>query len=269
MFNSNNIFLVAEQVLRANSIDSKVKLSHEAVRLWENQMLNLDASITSKRMMRFDSPKRPYLVHPSKLPNRSVATDEGLAAFIHAITHIEFSAINLAWDAIYRYRNLPSSYYRDWVKVAKEETNHFQILNQRLNELNHTYGDFDAHSGLWDMAEKTAHNFLHRMAVIPRGLEARGLDVTPALINRLRSVGEQRTVGILNLILEDEIGHVAIGDRWFRYACDKQGCNPESSYREIVGSYTRSHIKGPFNVEARIKAGFSRQELEELDSSLN
>jgi len=265
MLDCNNVFDAAEQVLNSDTVESKIKASLDAVILWQNGKLSLQASTETECLVRFKNPARPFLVEPSKLPNRSVATSHGQAAFIHAITHIEFSAINLAWDAIYRYRDLPHSYYEDWIKVASEETNHFLMLNQRLDELSYTYGDFDAHSGLWDMAEKTAHSFLHRMAVIPRGLEARGLDVTPKLIKRLRSVGDNRTVGLLQLILDDEIGHVAIGDRWFRYACQKQNCEPEQTYQKIVIQYTNSHIRGPFNIEARVKAGFSIEELKQLE----
>lgn len=266
MFASFNLFYVAFQVLESDSIQEKISLSNEACRLWDARQLTRNADDYCPQLKTCGRPSAPRLVNPRDLPKRSVATRQGQAALIHAIAHIEFNAINLAWDAVYRYRNLPGSYYHDWLKVAAEETRHFQLLNQRLSELDYKYGDFQAHAGLWDMAEKTAHNFLERMAVIPRGMEARGLDVTPGLINRLRQVGDLRTVEILELILEDEIGHVAIGDRWFRYACDKAGCKPESMYREIVSRYSNSPVQGPFNREARVQAGFTHEELDRLVS---
>lgn len=264
MFESNNLFRVAYQVLKADSVEEKVKLSYEGYRQWRSNKLTRNKEECCPSITACGIPALPKLVDHKDLPKRSLATLPGQAALVHAIAHIEFNAINLAWDAIYRYRHLPNDYYNDWLKVANEETKHFELLNARLQELNYRYGDFDAHAGLWHMAEKTADNFMHRMAVIPRAMEARGLDVTPGLIKRLHQIGDLRTVEILELILEEEIGHVAIGDRWFRYACEKAACKPEAMYRQIVTQYNSSSMQGPFNIQARIQAGFSRVELENL-----
>jgi uncharacterized ferritin-like protein (DUF455 family) len=160
-------------------------------------------------------PERPPLVSPRDLRKRGLGSREGRAAFLHAIAHIEFNAINLAWDAAYRFRDMPDEFYRDWVGVADDEARHFSLLSQRLRELGAAYGDFPAHNGLWDMAEKTAQSCLARMALVPRVLEARGLDVTPAMIVKLRAIGDPGSADILDLILREEIAHVAAGSRWF------------------------------------------------------
>jgi uncharacterized ferritin-like protein (DUF455 family) len=190
---------------------------------------------------------------------------EGLAALIHAIAHIEFSAINLAWDAVYRFRGMPRDYYDDWVRVAAEEAQHFRWLREHLRSLGYDYGDFEVHAGLWEMAEHTAHDPLIRMALVPRVLEARGLDATPQMIERLRAVGDESGVAILKVILSDEIGHVAAGSRWFRYLCIQRGLDPGPTFRELVMRYFKGHIKGPLNREARLQAGFSVQELADLE----
>jgi uncharacterized ferritin-like protein (DUF455 family) len=215
-------------------------------------------------------PERPRLVHPRELPQRKLASDEGRAALVHAVAHIEFNAINLAWDAVYRFRDLPAAYYADWVGVAADEARHFVLLRDRLAELGHAYGDFDAHDGLWDMAVKTAGDCLARMALVPRVLEARGLDVTPGMIARLRAVGDARTAGILELILREEVAHVAAGSRWFRHCCAQAGREPGATFRELVATLAPGVLRGPFNIEARARAGFAAAELQSLaESSAN
>ncbi|MCF7221261.1 ferritin-like domain-containing protein [Marilutibacter chinensis] len=209
-------------------------------------------------------PARPRLVHPRELPRRGPGTDEGRAAFIHAIAHIEFNAIDLAWDAVYRFRGLPDAYYADWVSVAADEARHFRMLRTRLRELGRDYGDFDAHNGLWEMAEKTAHDGLSRMALVPRVLEARGLDVTPGMIVKLRALGDEATAGILEVILREEIAHVAAGSRWFKWYCERAGVDPATRFRELLAEYARAVLYGPFNLSARSAAGFSDEELEAL-----
>jgi len=209
-------------------------------------------------------PARPELVHPRDLPKRGFGTPEGRAAFVHAIAHIEFNAIDLAWDAVYRFRGMPREFYADWIDVAKDEARHFALLRERLQQLDHDYGDFDAHNGLWEMAEKTAHDGLARMALVPRVLEARGLDVTPGMIGKLRALGDDATVDILEVILREEISHVAAGSRWFRWYCERIGVEPAPRFRELLAEYARAVLHGPFNLEARSAAGFDDEELAAL-----
>jgi len=209
-------------------------------------------------------PPRPHLVLPRDVPQRGLGGEEGRAALVHAVTHIEFNAINLAWDAVYRFRGMPDNYYRDWVSVAHDESRHFTMLSARLAQLGRAYGDFDAHNGLWEMALKTAHSCLARMALVPRVLEARGLDVTPGMIARLRAVGDDTTAGILEIILREEVPHVAAGTRWFRYCCEREGRDPDAAFAELLHAYVPTGLRGPFNLDARRAAGFGEVELAAL-----
>lgn len=209
-------------------------------------------------------PARPRLVHPRDLPRRGFGSDEGRAAFIHAVAHIEFNAMDLAWDAVYRFRGMPHAYYADWVQVAHDEARHFQMLRARLRDFGHDYGDFDAHNGLWEMAQKTAHDGLARMALVPRVLEARGLDVTPGMIVKLRALGDDATADILALILREEVGHVAAGSRWYRWHCERAGVEPRARFRALLREYASGVLHKPFNTEARLAAGFDTEELDSL-----
>lgn len=209
-------------------------------------------------------PDRPLLVSPRALPQRGLGSEVGRAAFLHAIAHIEFNAINLATDAVYRFRGLPLAYYRDWADIAADEARHFLLLQQRMAELGAAYGDFDAHNGLWDMACKTAHDCLTRMALVPRVLEARGLDVTPAMIQRLRAVGDEASIEVLELILREEVGHVAAGTRWFEWCCARAGREPASTFRRLLDAHAPDAVRPPFNENARLAAGFSLEELAAL-----
>lgn len=211
-------------------------------------------------------PPRPRLVHPRELPRRGFGSDEGRAAFIHAVAHIEFNAIDLAWDAVYRFRGMPEGYYADWVGVAADEARHFTLLRARLHDFGRDYGDFDAHNGLWEMAEKTAHDGLARMALVPRVLEARGLDVTPGMIAKLRALGDEATAGILEVILREEVAHVAAGSRWYRWHCARAGVEPVARFRELLREYAGGVLHGPFNLDARLAAGFDLLELEQLQA---
>ena len=206
-------------------------------------------------------PERPRLVSSRDLAQRGLGTAEGRAALVHAIAHIEFNAIDLAWDAVYRFRGMPDDYYRDWASVAHDESRHFTMLSARLAQLGHAYGDFDAHNGLWEMATKTAESCLARMAMVPRVLEARGLDVTPGMIARLRSVGDDATADILEIILCEEVPHVAAGTRWFRFCCEREARDPEATFAELLREYVPTGLRGPFNLDARRAAGFAESEL--------
>jgi uncharacterized ferritin-like protein (DUF455 family) len=206
-------------------------------------------------------PDRPELVEPQHVPRRRLGSEAGRAALVHAIAHIEFNAINLALDAAWRFRDRPADYYRDWLSVAADEARHFQLLTDRLDALGHAYGDFPAHNGLWEMAVRTADSCLERMALVPRVLEARGLDVTPGMIERLAQVGDTDTVAALEIILTEEVRHVEIGTRWFRVCCEEVGMDPERTFLELLEKRFGGPLKGPFNVPARTRAGFSEAEL--------
>ncbi|MFW5815500.1 MAG: ferritin-like domain-containing protein [Wenzhouxiangella sp.] len=209
-------------------------------------------------------PQRPEMVPPGQLPRRGLGSVEGRQALIHAIAHIEFNAINLGLDAALRFPGMPEEFYRDWLRVAADEARHFAMLNARLGELGATYGDLPAHNGLWEMAEKTAHDVLIRMALVPRVLEARGLDVTPGMIERLGAVGDDDTVALLKIILEEEEEHVAIGSRWFRSLCAQRRLEPEATFRRLLQDYFSAPLRGPFNLDARRRAGFSDAEIDRL-----
>jgi len=210
-------------------------------------------------------PDKPELVAPRDLPRRRNSAETGVATLIHAITHIEFNAINLAWDAVARFPNLPRQFYDDWARVAFEESQHFVLLRDHLLSLGYDYGDFPAHSGMWDMAKKTHHDPLTRMALVPRVLEARGLDVTPKMMDKLRGGGNLRAVEILEIILEEEIGHVKVGTRWFNYLCEQRQVDPLATFKDLLDNYFDGELRGPFNTEARKLADFTDAEMALLE----
>ena len=210
-------------------------------------------------------PERPLLVDPRKLQRRSIATETGCLRLLHAFAHIEFNAINIALDAVYRFRDMPAQFVDDWLLVASEEARHFQLLQAELCRRGSGYGAFRAHRGLWDMVCKTRHDALHRMALVPRVMEARGLDVTPAMIAKFRQVQDEGAVAILQQIYRDEIGHVRIGNHWYRYLCDQRGVDAEITFRELLDRYMGGKLRGPFNWPARIEAGFETSELTDLE----
>jgi uncharacterized ferritin-like protein (DUF455 family) len=215
-------------------------------------------------------PLRPELRSHLNMPRRSPFTADGLAALLHAVTHIEFNAINLALDAAWRFAGMPRVYYLDWLGVAAEEAEHFSLLRGHLQTLGYDYGDFAAHTGLWDMTQKTGGDVLARMALVPRTLEARGLDATPPMQAKLRKVGTPqalRAVTILDIILRDEIKHVAIGNHWYRTLCAQRGLEPVTTYARLAAQYGAPHLKGPLNLHARREAGFSDAELHALEAS--
>jgi uncharacterized ferritin-like protein (DUF455 family) len=206
-------------------------------------------------------PARPELVPPRLVGRRSMVTPEGRAMLVHALAHIEFNAINLALDAIWRFPGMPDDYYTDWLRVAKEEACHFSLLDAHLATLGHAYGDFVGHDSLWEMVENTRGDILARMALVPRTLEARGLDAIPPLRAKLAQAGDQAAAEILDIILRDEVGHVEIGNRWYLSLCAERGLEPVSTYEELAVRYKAPVLKGPFNIEARRRAGFTEEEL--------
>ncbi|MDZ4127209.1 MAG: ferritin-like domain-containing protein [Hydrogenophaga sp.] len=212
-------------------------------------------------------PTRPVLLAPMRVPHRSPFTPEGLAALVHAVCHIEFNAINLALDAVWRFPGMPPAFYSDWLRVADEEATHFGLLHTHLQTLGYSYGDFPAHDGLWEMCIKTQDDITARMALVPRTLEARGLDATPLIQARLRKVNTPaalRAIDILDIILRDEIGHVAVGNRWYGWLCAQQGLEPLAHYRALARQHNAPRLKPPFNDTARRAAGFTQQELDAL-----
>lgn len=265
----NSLSAAAYDCLRAVTPEEKVARTFATADAFaRGAFATLDDTSPPEPIRMPGRPERPKLVHPRELPRRGLGSDEGRAAFIHSIAHIEFNAIDLAWDAVYRFRDMPADFYADWVGVASDEARHFVMLRERLNDFGGDYGDFDAHNGLWEMAEKTAHSRVERMALVPRVLEARGLDVTPAMIAKLRQLGDEATADILEVILRDEIGHVAAGSRWFRWCCEYEGLAPEPTFRRLLSDYGRGVLYGPFNLDARSAAGFSDEELAALQRAV-
>jgi uncharacterized ferritin-like protein (DUF455 family) len=209
-------------------------------------------------------PDKPELVPPLAVKKRAMHTIEGRAIAIHAFAHIEFNAINLALDAIWRFSNMPTKFYRDWLLVAKEESEHFDLLQGHLAELGYSYGDFTAHNSLWEMVDKTKLDVLARMALVPRTMEARGLDAVPMIRDRFLQVKDMRMVEILDNILRDEIGHVEIGNYWFNYLCQARRLDPMMAFKDLCKQYKAPILRGPFNIDARKLAGFTDEELTHL-----
>jgi uncharacterized ferritin-like protein (DUF455 family) len=247
--------------LLAESVDSKLMLTHALWADWQRGVVDVAATQPRNGIVTPGRPARPERVSPLNVPRRRLGTSAGRAAMIHAIAHIEFNAINLALDAAHRFADLPNDYYADWLRVAAEEATHFGLLNAHLASLGHSYGDFAAHDGLWEMAQKTTHDALTRMALVPRVLEARGLDATPAISHKLREIGDLRAVEILAVIERDEIGHVAVGSRWFAFLCAQRGLDAATTFRQLLTDYAIPLPRLPMNIAGRKQGGFSDAEL--------
>lgn len=229
---------------------------------WLSGKVGLDtgAALTSGQPIP-GHPIRPELVAPRLVKRRSMITPEGRAILIHALAHIEFNAINLALDAIWRFAGMPAAYYADWLQVAGEEALHFSLLAGHLQGQGYVYGDFPAHNSLWEMAAKTQHDILARIALVPRTMEARGLDVVPSIRDKLAQAGDMAAAAILDIILRDEIGHVSIGNRWYAFLCEQRGLEPVATYAQLANEYAAPVLRGPLNLAARKAAGFSDVEL--------
>jgi uncharacterized ferritin-like protein (DUF455 family) len=235
---------------------------------WLSGAVGLDthAALTSQQPIPGRPPK-PELVSPLSVKRRAMNTPEGRAILIHALAHIEFNAINLALDAIWRFADMPREYYADWLHVADEEALHFSLLAGHLQEQGYAYGDFTAHNSLWEMADKTHLDILARIALVPRTMEARGLDATPQVRAKLAQAGDMAAAAILDIILRDEIGHVAIGNHWYGWLCEQRGLEPVATYTRLAAEYQAPVLRGPFNLAARRAAGFSELELAALSDS--
>ncbi len=263
----DSLYLAAAAALATPEIGQKLALTVKLHADWQAGRLDWQGPAAAHPGC--GRPEKPELVPPNRLQQRNARSPEGRARLLHAIVHIEFTAINLALDHVVRFPatafpQLPRAYYADWIEVAAEEAMHFELLRARLQSLDHDYGDFPAHAGLWEMAEKTAHDPLVRMALVPRLLEARGLDATPPIQRRLEEAGDDASARALDVILRDEIGHVGLGDRWFRHLCTAAGTEPETHYRELLKDYRAPWPQAPMNEAARRQAGFSAAELAAL-----
>jgi uncharacterized ferritin-like protein (DUF455 family) len=261
-----NLFECAKGCIDAAGVEDKLRLTRRCARDWREGHIETTLTGAPEPIAEPGRPARPQLVHPSLVKSRKLTTRQGRAVFLHALAHIEFNAINLAWDAVYRFRGMPTEFYADWIRVADEEARHFTLLSLRLTEYGHAYGDFPAHDGLWHMARETAQDILVRMALVPRVLEARGLDVTPGMIVRLHHAGDAESAAVLETILRDEIGHVQAGTRWFRYLCRQRGLDSLETFRSLLAQYAHGRIHAPFNTWARQQAGFGADEMALLEA---
>ncbi|MBC8241738.1 MAG: ferritin-like domain-containing protein [Alphaproteobacteria bacterium] len=254
---TDNLSAAACAVLCEAEPLAKVAAGAAAAEAWRaGSLTHLGACQPPSRPAR---PIRPELRRPGDMPRRSMSGERGRIALLHAIAHIELNAMDLAWDLIARFTNpdLPRTFYDDWVKVAADEGRHFTMLAARLAELQAAYGDLPAHDGLWQAAEKTADDLTARLAVVPMLLEARGLDVTPAMADKLRRGGDARSANILLTIYEEEIGHVSVGRRWFEWSCRRQGLAPVAHWQKLIDGYFKGALKPPFNHAARRRAGMA------------
>ena len=236
-------------------------------RAWSSDEIRLDTQATLAAQLPIPGhPPKPELVSPLSVKRRAMNTPEGRAILIHALAHIEFNSINLALDAIWRFACMPREYYADWLQVADEEALHFSLLTGHLHGQGYGYGDFPAHDSLWEMAAKTQHDILARIALVPPTMEARGLDATPQVRAKLAQAGDMAAAAILDIILRDEIGHVAIGNRWYNWLCKQRGLEPLATYARLAAEYRAPVMRGPFNLAARRAAGFSELELAALSN---
>jgi len=232
------------------------------VHAWHDGTLAVDPAVVLAEPEAIPGrPARPALVPPRLVGRRSMATVEGRAMLVHALAHIEFNAVNLALDAVWRFPGMPPEYYTDWLRVAGEEALHFTMLAGHLETLGHAYGDFSAHDSLWEMVAKTSGDVLARMALVPRTMEARGLDAIPPLRAKLAQAGDEAAARILDVLLRDEVGHVEIGNRWYFHLCAQRGLEPIATYDDLTLRYKAPVLRGPFNLEGRRAAGFLDEEL--------
>ena len=262
------LYAEIEAALLESNPATKCELTEAIYRRWLAGDQSLSEQSSVLQIDDAGHPEVPLLVDPRQLERRSVASESGRCKLLHAIAHIEFNAINIALDAAYRFRQMPTQYVDDWLRVASEEAQHFQLLEQTLRDRGSFYGAYPAHRGLWDMVCRTRHDPLHRMALVPRVMEARGLDVTPAMIEKFDQVGDTAAVAILERIYRDEIDHVRIGNHWYQLFCDQRGVDAQSQFKLLIEQYMGGKLRGPFNWPARLEAGFAETELSALEQGL-
>ena len=250
------------KALAADDLNQKLNQVQAIYESFKSHQIKIDAKADIKHTYHLPgAPPKPDIVAPRLVEKRSASTQHGKLIFIHALAHIEFSAINLALDIIWRFKNLPEQFYSDWLQIAYEEQAHFNLLNSYLKKFGLAYGSFNAHNSLWEMAERTSHDLIHRLALIPRTMEARGLDVTPPIIEKFRQQRDDDIAAILQTIYEEEIRHVSIGNIWYRWACDTQKLDPHETYKNLLATYDIELNYQKLNKEARYKAGFLKEEL--------
>lgn len=256
-----DLLMTADPLIKAQAAG---QLFHDGTAQQPDEIDRLRRTVPLAPVREPGRPPRPALVPPRELPRRITHTQPGRNAMAHAFAHIEFNAINIALDAVYRFDDMPAAFYYDWLQVAAEEGRHFLLLQDYLAQNGCAYGDFAAHNSLWETVSATDHDVMVRMALVPRVLEARGLDVTPAIADKLRVVGDQPLVDILGVIYRDEIGHVEIGTRWFRYCAEQRQLDPRSTFRELLTEYMQGRIRGPYDEPGRLAAGFTPEEIDDL-----
>ena len=265
MNNENqNLFDAALACLLVEQPHEKIQQVRDLNEQWLAGRLSQCSLNEVKPIIKPGRPELPKLINPREVPRRGFNSESARIKLVHAITHIEFNAINLALDAVYRFRDMPEQYYTDWLNIAVEEALHFSLLEEYLHAKNSFYGACDSHNGLWEMAIKTDHDVMVRMALVPRVLEARGLDVTPGMIKKFAGIGEQELVDILNVIQRDEIGHVERGSYWFNELCRQRLLSASKTFHQLLDEYMEESMFDSLNEEARMEAGFSKQELIEL-----
>ena len=261
----DNLYQLAKDCFLMAAPDDKIALTYSTAAAWQAGQLAWregEAPLVLNEPGRLEQPE---IVMPRDLPKRNVRGEQGRAAMIHAMAHIELTAINLAWDSVYRYRDMPKAYYDDWVQCANEEAGHFEMLRKRLREMGYDYGSFPAHNELWKMAVNTADDLMDRMAIVHRVFEARALDVVPGTLKKFDQLGDHEMVKTLTIICNDEIGHVSSGTRWFHYRCEQEQLDPDATFFELLKRYLKGPLKGPFNHDVRLQTGFSKNELDYLE----
>ncbi|WP_276118220.1 ferritin-like domain-containing protein [Pararhizobium qamdonense] len=261
----------AVRAIRADDLDIKTLLTQETARRWNERTLSLRSPLDMAVPERPGRPQKPELIPPRQMPKRALTTDKGRIALLHAIAHIELNAVDLALDIVARFATepVPNSFFDGWMKVAFEEAKHFRMVRDRLRELGADYGDLPAHDGLWQAAHDTRNDLTARLAVVPLILEARGLDVTPALQAKMREAGDLESAAVLDVIYEDEKGHVAVGAKWFRFLCARQKKDPAAAFQALVRANFRGPLKAPFNDIARAEAGLTPSFYRSMTASVN
>lgn len=261
----------AARAIRAVDLDVKTLLTQETARRWNERSLSLRSPLDAAVPDRPGRPEKPELIAPRQVPKRSLTTQKGRIALLHAIAHIELNAVDLALDIVARFSSepVPNSFFDGWMRVAFEEAKHFRLVRDRLRQLGADYGDLPAHDGLWQAAHDTRNDLTARLAVVPLILEARGLDVTPALQAKMREAGDLESAAVLDVIYEDEKGHVAVGAKWFRFLCARQKKNPAATFQALVRANFRGPLKAPFNDIARAEAGLTPSFYRSMTASVN
>ncbi|OMH29191.1 hypothetical protein BGP75_20150 [Motiliproteus sp. MSK22-1] len=262
-----NLYDQAKQCLTLAAPADKVAFTAEAAGLWNAGQLIWTEGEPPELLNDPGRLDKPAVVMPRDLPKRKPKSEEGRAALIHSLAHIELTAINLAWDTIYRYRDMPKEYYDDWVKCANEEAGHFILLRDRLREMGYDYGSFPVHNELWKMAVTTADDLMDRMGIVHRAFEARALDVVPKTLQRFEHLNDRTMVKALTIICNDEVGHVSSGTRWFHYRCAQRQLDPDTTFFMLLEKYMKKPLSGPFNHDVRLQSGFSENELRYLEEN--